>query len=65
MNTPDDSTIGYIFEVDLEYPVELHDSHKDLPLFPKHFVSPVSKCKIPKFFTNVSPKTKYIVHYKI
>ncbi|XP_015795454.1 uncharacterized protein LOC107371803 [Tetranychus urticae] len=34
MNTPDDGDIGYILEIDLEYPKELHDAHNDFPLAP-------------------------------
>ena len=40
LNVADDSSMGYILEVDLEYPVELHDPHKDLPLCPKHKSAP-------------------------
>lgn len=33
--TSDDSPVGYILEVDLEYPIELHDAHQ------KHVYHPV------------------------
>ncbi len=26
---------GYVLEVDVEYPKELHDDHNDMPFFPK------------------------------
>ena len=34
LETPDDSDVGYIFEVDLSYPDTLHDLHSDFPLAP-------------------------------
>ncbi|GFW64833.1 uncharacterized protein TNCV_3066901 [Trichonephila clavipes] len=43
MNLPDDSQIGYIFEVDLEYPDELHDLHNCYPLAPEK-IEKVVKC---------------------
>lgn len=34
MTIPDDSEEGYILEVDLEYPPDLHDKPSDYPLAP-------------------------------
>ena len=35
MSVDDEAEIGYILEVDLEYPPELHDRHSDYPLAPE------------------------------
>ena len=34
LNTPNDASVGYFLEVDLNYPVHLHDDHQDFPLAP-------------------------------
>ncbi|XP_044733269.1 uncharacterized protein LOC123295873 [Chrysoperla carnea] len=40
---PDDNPEGYIFEVDLKYPDDIHDIHNDLPMCPTHEKPPGGK----------------------
>ena len=51
---------GYILEVDVKYPKELHDLHNDLPFLPKKMK--IDKCK--KLVCNLHNKKKYVVHIK-
>ena len=34
LNIPNNPSVGYFLEVDLNYPVHLHDYHQDIPLAP-------------------------------
>ena len=73
-----DSPIGYVLEVDLHYPSDLHDEHNDYPLAPEKLVvteamlSPYCKSFFDekpyrgdkKLVPNLLDKTKYAVHYR-
>lgn len=58
---PDDATYGYILEVDLIYPHNLHDAHNDLPFCPEKYVPPGGKTS--KLIPNLHHKFKYVIHY--
>ena len=51
---------GYILEVDVKYPKELHDVLSDLPFSPERME--INKCK--KLVCNLYDKKKYVVYIK-
>ncbi len=65
---------GYVFEVDLEYPPELFDSHSDFPLAPHHLeithdiLAPFVSGEVPstykarKLCQTFLKKEKYVIH---
>lgn len=61
---PDDSPIGYVLEVDVTYPKEIHDAHSDLPFLVENMRPPSAKSKTTKLIVNLFDKSKYIVHYQ-
>ena len=76
----ENSSIGYILEVDLEYSSELHKMHNDYPLAPEKLE--ISQNMLPKYCDNIADeygikiggvnklvpnlgnKSKYVLHYK-
>ena len=76
---PDCGETGYVFEVDLEYPNELHDLHNDYPLAPEPFdIQPdmlsayqkalqeklnLKATGCNKLVPNLYDKKGYVVHY--
>ena len=75
LKQPDDSDTGYILEVDLDYPNELHDLHNDYPLAPEtlevenswlseHQKKWSIKNICPKLVNSLRNKKNYVVHYR-
>ena len=80
MSINEKSPIGYLLEVDLKYPDNLHELHNDYPLTPEKLA--VSSdilsqyCKkitdkyeikvgdVKKLIPNLGNKTNYVVHYR-
>lgn len=60
---PDDSSTGYIFEVDLEYPKEIHNYHKDYPFCAENKFVPFTKEK--KLLLTLFDKKNYVIHYRM
>ena len=57
-----DSPVGYILEVDIEYPQHLHDAHTDLPFCPT--LDKPSGKKQNKLLATVYDKQRYVIHYR-
>ncbi|XP_036148439.1 uncharacterized protein LOC118647504 [Monomorium pharaonis] len=57
-----DSLTGYVLEVDLEYPQNLHDAHADLPFCPTRDKPPGTREE--KLLATVCDKKRYIIHYR-
>ena len=80
MNIKSNSLAGYILEVDLEYPQELHDIHNDYPLAPEKSNIPkewlpkyclkianahnITTGKAKKSVPNLTNKNNYVSHYR-
>lgn len=64
LEIPDDSNIGYIFEVDLEYPKELHDLHNDYPFCAENKLVPNTK-NSRKLLLTLTDKNNYVIHYRM
>ncbi|XP_067216675.1 uncharacterized protein [Linepithema humile] len=62
MSVASDSATGYVLEVDLEYPVNLHDAHSDLPFCPTRD-KPPGKREI-KLLATLCDKQRYVIHYR-
>ena len=76
---PAESPSGYILEVDLEYPEELHDAHNAYPLAPERMVVQkewmseyqhsllgvgVAPTEVEKLVPNLRNKERYVLHYR-
>ena len=56
----EDSDTGYFFEVDVEYPKTLFNSHKDLPFLPER----KKVEKVEKLICSIEDKEKYVIHIR-
>ena len=52
--------VGYVLEVDVKYPKELHDLHNDLPFM----CEKIRVNEVEKLVPNLHDKKKYVIHVK-
>lgn len=60
--TTEFGSTGYIFEVDMDYPVELHDAHNDYPLAIEKLT--IKETKSTKLIFSLYPRERYVVHHR-
>ena len=56
----EDSSTGYFLEVDIDYPKELFNFHKDLPFLPERKKAE----KVKKLICSIEDKEKYVIHIR-
>ena len=59
-NYDENSNKGYFLEVDIDYPKELFNLHKDLPFLPKR----KKVKKVEKLICEIEDKKKYVIHIR-
>ena len=80
MNIAEDAEKGYILEVDLHYPHEIHDEHNDYPMAPEPLTIPIQELSdhskklrkdlnmtskpTEKLTPNLKDKKNYVLHYR-
>ena len=80
INIKNNCSDGYVLEVDLEYPQELHDIHNDYPLAPEKINIPrewlskyclkiasvhnITTGTVKKLVPNLMNKNNYVIHYR-
>lgn len=60
----DEGDVGYILEVDLDYPEQLHKLHNDFPFCMENIKPNYITSKQNKLIANLHPKTNYIIHFQ-
>ena len=60
-NYDENSDNGYIFEVDVEYPENIHKLHSDLPFLPER-MNEINKCT--KLVYTTQNKENYVIHIR-
>ena len=78
LNTPDDSDIGYLIEVDLKYPDNIKEKTKNFPFCPENKtinpdkfgyymkeIKPDTYTQTSKLICDWSDKKNYLVHYRM
>ena len=59
-NYDENGNIGYFLEVDIDYPKELFNLHKDLPFLPES----KKVNKVEKLICSIENKEKYVIHIR-
>ena len=59
-NYDENGNIGYFLEVDIDYPKELFNLHKDLPFLPES----KKVNKVEKLICSIEDKKKYVIHIR-